>query len=59
MSPRLMPLPGNGMTSASNASVIWRMRLSKSGRTVLRAAMIACWSGASSSVGELWQYFLP
>ena len=21
--------------------------------------MIACWSGASSSVGELWQYFLP
>ena len=51
--------PGNGMISVSMASVICRIRLFLSAMALFRAARIACWSGASSNVGELWQYFLP
>ena len=48
--------PGNGMISVSMAAVICRIKLFLSAMAVFRTARIACWSGASSSVGELWQY---
>ena len=45
--------------STSMADVICRIRALFWLMTELIAARIDRWRGASSSVGELWQYFLP
>ena len=57
--PTLKPPPGKGMTSAFREPVICWIRVSFEAIMVEMAVRMACWSGASSSVGELWQYFFP
>ena len=51
--------PGIGASSCSMALISRADSMPWSDMEALTAFRIACWSGASSSVGECSQYFFP